>query len=162
LSVIASVVGIITAIPIFWTWYEVTFGRTRRHKAQLQQIMQAPGSRPAILIVDLLPGKDVKAQVMNYVKSRPELAGIPAERTFHIGTEKPMSPEEVPAFVDRLRTVSADIVRAGTDCVHLFYAGPIVAMAHVGVEFKRGCKVLLYHHEHGTYVPWSPLELPWR
>mgnify|MGYP001589174101 CR=1 FL=1 len=56
-----------------------------------------------------------------------------------------------------LRAAAALLLGAGADCIHCFYAGPAVAAALVGAEFANGARVLLYHHEGGTYINFGPL-----
>lgn len=162
LDPIGIVLGILVSIPIVWTWWEVSFGARRRRRIVLEQMKQQPGSRPAILIVDLIPEKDVTSTMERYIQTRPDLRGIPNDRRFVITGAKALTPESMPAFVDDVRTRASEIVTAGVDVVHLFYAGPVIPPAIIGAEFANFGRVLLYQHQQGDYVNWGPLRHPFK
>jgi hypothetical protein len=154
------VFGLLSLVPIVWTWWDVAFGQRRRERALLQHIRRAPGERPAILIVDLLPGRNVRAAVENYCRAQPPLAAIPDERLIQIERDRPLTPDDMPDLYRELRTAAKRLLQAGTDCIHYFHAGPAIAAALVGAEFANGARVLLYQHEGGTYRCFGPLRLP--
>lgn len=156
---IGVVVGIIVAIPIFWTWYEV-FGSRKRRAEVLRRIRQEPGSRPSVLIVDLLPNRDVRPQVENFCRQQDGLKEIPVERYFIVSRADFIKPDQVPALQNDLRAVAARIMSTGTDVLHCFIAGPVSSGAWVGSEFSNaGFRVLLYQNESGNYVNFGPLRL---
>ena len=66
LDPLGILLGLVALVPIFWTWWDVVFGRRRRERRRFAEISRRPGERPAILIVDLLPGKNVHATVENF------------------------------------------------------------------------------------------------
>ncbi|MDD3652187.1 hypothetical protein [Immundisolibacter sp.] len=160
LDPVATVLGLLSLVPIVWTWWDVTFGRRRRERALLQHIRRAPGERPAILIMDLLPGKNIRAAVENYRRAEPPLAAIPDERLVQIERDEFLTPDDMADLYRELRAAAARLLAAGTDCIHYFHAGPGIVAALVGAEFANGARVLLYQYEAGTYRCFGPLRLP--
>jgi hypothetical protein len=151
------IVSLVLAVPVFWTWYDVVIGRHRRARQWFRQVSRDPGQRPAILIVDLLPGKDMRAQVQHYIAGCPELASIPEDRRFYLTRDTPLTPDDLPDLVRELRAKAADIARAGCDTVHCFYAGPVTFAAVIGAEFANGARLLFYQHHQGSYANWGPV-----
>jgi len=157
LDPIATVVGLISAIPIFWTWYDVVIGRKRRARRWLREVRRKPGQRPALFLVDLLPDKDIQAQMERYVAGRPELAAIPSDRRHSLRRDKRLSPDDLAGLAAEIRACSADIARAGCDTVHCLYAGPAAAAALIGAEFANGARCMIYQHSQGNYENWGPV-----
>lgn len=159
LNRIGIVVGLITLFPIFWTWWEVTLGRRRRHRRWFREAQETPGLRPAVLVVDLLEKGDIRTGVENYRRSSHALKDIPDDRVFALSRTVHLDSGDMPGLVAEVRRVAADVIRAGTDTLHLFYAGPVVPMAFMGAEFGNICRVILYHHDKttGRYENWGPL-----
>lgn len=159
LDPIGIVLGLLALVPIFWTWWDVVFGQRRRERRWFADISRQPGQRPAILIVDLLPGKDVHAAVENFRRRDDVLAVIPDERMVSIVREQPLMPSDLPELHRELRAAAAQLLKAGADCIHYFHAGPAMAAALVGAEFANGARVLLYQHEGGSYHNFGPLRI---
>jgi hypothetical protein len=158
LDPIGVVLGLFALVPIYWTWWDVVWGRRRRQHRWLREARREPGARPAILVIDLLPGKDVRAQVEHFVADNEALREIPPDRRFYLGRQEALSPDAVTDFVSELRQkAAADIARAGCDTVHLFYAGPLAGAAIVGAEFANGARCLFYQHQQGRYENYGPL-----
>lgn len=157
LTAIGTLVSIVSFIPIAWTCWEVTIGRKQRHRRWLNEIQRSPGERPAILIVDLLEKGDIATSVESYRQHHERLRTIPPGRIFKVRQEKHLTPSDMPALVRDIRRVTSEVIRAGTDTLHLFYAGPVVPMALIGAEFANGCQLILYQHERGDYLSWGPL-----
>lgn len=157
LDPIGTVMGLALAVPVIWTWYDVVFGRRRRHRLWFTETRRQPGQRPAVLIIDLLSGKDVLAQVETHIATTPELAAIPKDRRFHLHRTARLKPEDMPGLADEIRQRAAEIARAGCETVHCFYAGPNAASALIGAEFANGARVLLYQYNQGRYENWGPI-----
>jgi hypothetical protein len=160
LDPLGVVLGLLSLVPIVWTWWDVAFGRRRRERRWFAEISRQPGERPAILIVDLLPGKDVRAAVENFRHTVPQLAAIPDERIHTIAHAQALTPADLPELHRELRAAAAQLLKAGADCIHYFHAGPAIAAALVGAEFANGARVLLYQHEAGSYRCFGPLRTP--
>lgn len=157
LDPLGIVLGLLSLVPIVWTWWDVTFGRRRRERRWFAEISRRPGERPAILIVDLLPGKNVHATVENFRRRDDALAAIPGERIVSLVREQTLTPADLLDLHRELRATAAQLLNAGTDCIHYFHAGPAIAAALVGAEFANGARVLLYQHEGGCYRNFGPL-----
>lgn len=159
LDPLGIVLGLVTLVPIFWTWWDVVFGRRRRERRWFTELARRPGERPAILIVDLLPDKDIHAAVENFRRGDQVLAAIPNERIAFIVREQALTPADMPKLHRELREAAADLLKTGADCIHYFHAGPAIAAALVGAEFANGARVVLYQHHSGSYGNFGPLRL---
>ena len=158
--------GVLATFPIVLTFWEIWFGRRRRHKRILRDIRSNPGSRPAALIVDILPGKEIHAQVENYLQSSDQLKAIPEDRVFRITasaigvTSSELTSENMIEFANKTRETAAEIYTAGTDVIHYFHSGPIPTVAIVGAALANGPLVRMYHWRQGQYEDWGPLRHP--
>lgn len=155
----AIVIGLLLAIPVFWTWYQVVWGNRRRYRHYLRSIRQSPGERPAILIVDLLPGKKIRAAVENYCQQDDALRDIPQSRVFQL-QRNGLGIGQLDDFKADVRRLTGEMFAQGIDRIHYFHAGPGMAAAMVGAELGNGCTVLLYHHEGDRYEHYGLLKLP--
>lgn len=159
LDPLGIVVGLVLAIPVFWTWYQVVWGSRRRYRQYLQAIRTAPGHRPVIFIVDLLPGRNIRAAVENYCQQQASLRDIPPQRIFHLQRDG-LSLSQLDAFRVSVRQQVGEMYAQGIDRIHYFHAGPSMAAAMVGAQLANGCPVLLYHHEGEGYHELGLLKLP--
>ena len=155
---IGVVVGILIAVPVLWTWYEVTLGQRRQRRRLFRELRNNPGDRPGILVIDLLPGKDVRPAVERFRQTDDALKSIPPERHFVLTRDRGLKPEAMPEVHHELRKLGARIVNEGVDVLHYFHAGPSVAAALVGAELANGARVILYQHDHGSYLKMGPLK----
>ncbi len=160
LDPIGIVLGLIATIPLVWTWYEVAIGERRRRKRWFEAVRRDPGARPAILIVDLLPGKDIRTVVEKFRAADSALKDIPEDRILVVTRDKPLTPEAMPDLLREIREAAAGILARGADKVHYFHAGPAVAAAPVGAEFANAVPVILYHFQGGKYLNFGPLRPP--
>lgn len=113
LGVVSAVVGLVTAVPIFWTWYVVTLGRERRYRQWFEQIRKDVSDAPVILVVDLLPDKDMLPSVERFPRANLDLKEIPNDRVFRINRDHSITPDDVPKLMDDIRRVSGDITVPG-------------------------------------------------
>jgi hypothetical protein len=157
LDPIGVVLGLLALVPIVWTWWDVVFGRRRRERRWFNAIRRQPGERPAILIVDLLAGKDVRPSIENFRRQQPALAAIPDERIFVVRRDRAITAQDMPDLHRELRRAAAQLSKAGADCIHYFHAGPAVVAALVGAEFANGARVLLYQYGDGCYTNFGPI-----
>lgn len=159
LDPIGVVIGILIAIPVLWTWYEVTLGRRRQRRRLYQELSGNPGQRPGLLVIDLLCGKDVGPAVVQFCQTEESLKAIPPERRFTLSRDQALTPEGMPDLCADLRRLAARVVGEGVDVLHYFHAGPAVAAALVGAELANGCRVILYQYDHGTYIRLGPMKM---
>jgi hypothetical protein len=159
LEPISIVVGIALAVPVMWTWFDVVFGERRRRRERRRQIIEKRGDRPAILIVDLLTGVDVRHQVEAFLQQDAELAAIPRDRVVEISRNRRVEAHHMPGLAEEIRAARAQLADAGSDRIHFFFAGPAAVAAVVGAQFANGCTVILHQHDHGRYVDMGPLRI---
>lgn len=159
LDPIGIVMGLLMAIPVLWTWYELVFGRRRRHQQYLAAIRKAPGERPAVLIIDLLPGRDIRVAVENYCHQSEKLREVSRQRTFHLRRDG-VGLYELDKFKQELRDLIREMYAQGVDRIHYFHAGPGMVSAVVGAELANGCPVWLYQYEGSRYQSFGLLKLP--
>lgn len=157
LDPIGVVLGLLALVPIVWTWWDVVFGRRRRERRWFADIRRQPGERPAILIVDLLSGKDVRAAVEQFRSQQPALAEVPDERIVTVRRDAQIKPEDMPALHRELRDAAARLLKMGTDRIHYFHAGPAAVAALVGAEFANGACVMFYQYGSGSYANFGPI-----
>lgn len=155
---IAALVGIIIAIPVFWTWWQVVFGERSRHRRWLVQVSREPGARPSALVIDLLPGRDISTCVQAYLAEAGIDLKIPEQRRATVTRERALNPNEMDALARDGLEAHARLLKTGTDVIHVFFAGPAVAAMMLGAHLRNGPRCLIYHYDQGRYRPYGPLE----
>jgi len=159
LGPISTIIGIVTFFPVLYLWWDVYFGRKKRTAIWFNQVKLSSNQKiPSILIVDLLDKGDIRTQVENFRNNEESLNNIPADRIFMVARTKHISPEDIAELVVDIKSKASEILSAGTDTLHLFYAGPIVPSIIIGGIFSNMFTVILYQHSQGTYVNWGPLK----
>lgn len=151
------VIGIVVALPIFQTWYEVIFGEERRRRRWLNEVKRSPGVRPGVLIIDVLPKKSIEASVRKYLAETPEFSRV-GDRIQIVKREKPLTPDQMASLAEDIRHAYRALLDASCDIIHLFHGGPDVSALLVGAELSNGPRVILYHYDQGKYVNYGPLE----
>jgi len=159
LGPISTIIGIVTFIPILYIWWDVYFGRRKRIADWYDRARKSNSQKtPSILIVDLLDKGDIRTQVESFRNNEEPLSNIPSDRIFVVTRTKHISPEDIAQLVVDIKSKASEILSAGTDTLHLFYAGPIVPSIIIGGIFSNTFTVILYQHSQGTYVNWGPLK----
>jgi hypothetical protein len=159
LNPISVVVGIIAfAVPIFWTWYEVIFGRKKRQRIFLKDIKSSQGERASILVVDFKPDADILNQVLQARQQDELLKNVPDERIFHLRNDTWLNPDDMVGLVEKLRVQLGKVAKAGTDVLYFIYAGPVMPAAVIGAELANSCRVILFQHQQGKYINWGKLK----
>lgn len=157
LDPIGVVIGLIIAVPVFWTWIDVVFGERRRRRRRFREVRRQPGQRPAILIVDLLTGRDIRLAVERYRAAHPDLNEIPPERIVVVSRERRLTADDMPELAQEIRNAGARLMASGVDTVHYFHAGPAAVAAIVGAELANAHRVMLYQHDPDGYRNFGPL-----
>jgi SMODS-associated and fused to various effectors sensor domain len=159
LGPVSIVVGILTIFPVLWTWWEITFGRQRQHRRWFSEVRSATGERPGILIVDLLEKGKIANDVESFRRDDQILKAIPSDRVFKLERTKGLYPSDMPGIAQDLRQITEEIIEAGIDTIHFFYAGPVIPATLIGAEFANVRRVLLYQRNRNTghYENWGPL-----
>lgn len=159
LDPIGVVLGILVAVPIVWTWWDVVFGSRRRRRRWFREASTARGEAPAILIVDLLPGKDVRALIERFRAQDQALNGIPADRVIQVSRSERLGPDDMLELHRDVRAAAARFMAMGVDVIHYFHAGPAAVAAIVGAELANGCRVVVYQHDTSGYRNFGPVRL---
>lgn len=159
LNPISIVIGIVLAIPIFWTWYDVIFGRKKAQRIIEEEIKSRPGKRPSILVVDFKPDSDILNQVLHARQHEELLINVPDDRVFHLKNDTWLKPDDMIGLVEKLRVQLGKIATAGTDVLYFIYAGPVMPASVIGAELANSCRVILFQHQEGKYVNWGRLKM---
>ncbi|MBW2740095.1 MAG: hypothetical protein JRE64_14905 [Deltaproteobacteria bacterium] len=158
LNPIGIVFSIILSIPVLWTWYEVALGRKRRQKRLIEGISNSPGTRPAILVVDLKENTNIWAQVEQSRQRNDLLKQVPDDRIVRIKYNIWLKPDDMVGFVEKLREKLGKVAELGADVLYLIYAGPVTPAAIIGAELANSCRVILFQHQQGQYINWGTLK----
>lgn len=159
LDPIGVVVGLAIAVPVIWTWIDVVFGERRRRHRWFREVRRQPGQRPAILIVDLLTGRDIRLAVERYRAAHQDLKEVPAERIVLVSRDRRLQADDMPELAREIRAAAGRLIAAGVDTVHYFHAGPAAVAAVVGAELGNAHRVMLYQHDPDGYRNFGPLRM---
>ena len=159
LDPVGVVIGLIIAVPVVWTWFDVVIGQRRRRRRWFRDACLNPGERPAILVVDLLTSKDVRTSVENFRQQDEQLRMVPRDRIVRVSRVKRLTPDQMPELLWDIRRAVGELIAGGVDTVHCFHAGPALVSALVGAELTNACLVLLYQHEANGYRNFGPLRI---
>jgi len=147
------VIGLLVAIPVFWSWL-ILMGSRRRQKQLIKSIQNSQGERPIALVVNVGQG-DASNQVRAYIASsgyKMELEALNIEA---------LNLDEIAGFVQKLRRKRADFMSKGVGKIHLFYFGPVTGALLVGDVFSNGSVTIYYYQrDTGGYESWGPLTHP--
>lgn len=148
----------ILALPVFATWYQISCGARRDRRRLWRQFRDAPGAYPVILIVDLLPNRNIRSVVERQRLQMQALREISAERIVELRRDAAVTTDTIAELQDELANAVARILDLGADTVHLFFAGPGVVAAMLGAELSNGPRVVLYQYQDGVYLNFGPLQ----
>lgn len=156
LGPISVITGIVAFIPILITAWQVTLGESRRRRKWFKETIKDLGETPAVLIIDLFEKAEIRTNVEQFLGR--EKIKVDKSRVFEIIRNKWLKPEDMPDIAQEIHDNVANIIRAGTDVVHVFYAGPVMPPMLIGVQLVT-CRALLYQWDknNSTFVCWGPL-----
>lgn len=156
LGPLSVVIGILTIIPVLITAWHVTLGEKRKRMKWFTDVSSDPGQKPSILIIDLFEKSEIKPSVMQYTKRKS--IQVEQNRIFEVNKGAWLKPEDMPALAKEIHDAVADVIRSGTDVVHVFYAGPVMPSMFVGLQLAT-CRAILYQWDktQSTFVNWGPL-----
>ncbi|MBL1260113.1 MAG: SAVED domain-containing protein [Thiotrichaceae bacterium] len=153
LDPLGVVIGLLVAIPVFWSWL-ILMGNRRRQKQLIKSIQNSQGERPMALVVNVGQG-DASNQVRAYLASS---GGEMELEALHIAA---LNIDEIADFVQKLRSKRAEFMSKGVGKIHLFYFGPVTGALLVGDVFSNGSVTIYYYQrDTGGYEPWGPLTHP--
>ena len=147
---VEAFIGVILAIPVFWSWY-ILLGNKRRQKQLIKSLEVATGDRPIAISIDLMPGESENQALMFLKKQNLDM------ELFKI-TREMLRKDEIQDLVLELYKIKADAMSKGADRIHLFYRGPVIGALIVGEVFSNTA-VTIYHFDKNTgcYESWGPL-----
>ena len=155
LTDLATIVGLISFIPIAWTWYAIIWGRKRQHDAWYNEA-RTGASADIVLVVDLLPNSHMLSQVRQYLAN--EKRDVPDKRFIVFEHNGDLTPDNIPSLVQELRKKIAEISHMGAGTLHIFFGGPCAFATIVGCELANRGNVIVHHHpREGGYENWGPL-----
>ena len=152
-------IGLLLAIPVFSTWF-IVLGQKRQNKKIWQQARKVTGNLPAVLIVDILPGKDISTNVRQHLNSEDTFKNIPEERIITLTWGQSLKPNDMPDFTLQLRKAISQIYNTGADRIYLFFGGPNSAATVIGSELANNIPTILYQYNivQGKYENFGPLK----
>ncbi len=153
-------ISLLLAIPVIWTWI-ILLGEKRQKKKIWKEARKTTGNLPAVLIIDMLPDKDISSNIRQYLNTEKSFKKLPEERIISLCWDKSLVPEDMPEFATKLRKKIGEIYQTGADRIHLFFAGPAVAATVIGSELSNNIPTTLYQFDvtKGSYINFGPLKL---
>lgn len=154
----SQVVGVFGIAPVLGTLWLV-WGTERRRRGELRTIRETPGSRPAVLIVDVGEGS-IRPAVENWLRQQQGFQDFPPDRIHHLDhPDQRLEPGQIDIFMDRFRKIEREIMAGGCDKIHLFLRVPGIVAAMIGAELSNRTAVILYHKNpnRSDYENWGPL-----
>lgn len=153
-------VGLVISIPVFWTWWSLTWGKDRQIKIWLKKAKQGAGSNPAVLIVDLLANTEMKPQVIQYLKK----CGITIsdDRMEVIDRKADIAPDDMPQIAKEVYQAVGKMNYMAADVVHVFFGGPGCVGLLLGAELANlPCQVHFHQASRGQgYQDFGPIRYP--
>jgi len=131
------------------------------HERWFRGMRNITGRAPAILIMDLLPGKNIGVGVESFAQENHTLAAVDKDRYFYLrwNEGESITPESMRLLATKLRQLHDQIIEAKVDVLYFFYGGPAIVSTMVGAEFANsGFQVILYHHMQGQYINLGPMK----
>lgn len=163
INTLSPIVGILTAIPVFMLWYDLSWGRRKQHKIWMEKAATTPGRISAILIVDLFANGDITAAVKHFKAGDEKLKSISDENIVTVSRIGDLKPKDIAELVRDIQDKVAEVLNRGVDELNVFFAGPVCVASMLGAELSNvSCKVLLYQNDRATssYVNFGPLRHP--
>jgi hypothetical protein len=150
---VSILLGIITAVPVFWAWF-ILFRWRQRQKRIIENIGREAGDRPVSLAVSIGPS-NITNQVKAYLAQNDNEMEV---ETIHLPS---LAIDKTVELVEKIRVARAKLLERGAGKIHLFYMGPVVGALLVGDVFSNGSVVIYYYNsDKATYECWGPLTHP--
>jgi len=93
------------------------------HERWFQRMRNVTGRAPAILIVDLLPGRNIAVGAESFAKDNKLLSYIPDDRYFYLRwkEDEAITPESMTLLALRLRQLHDQLIEAKVDVLYLLW-----------------------------------------
>lgn len=152
--------GYLLAIPIVFSGWELLQQRRRRLKYR-REVMTDSGSRPTVLIVDVIKpdSSSIRTQVQKYLSSNFEGVTFFDEAIFVAEFKGEMQHTDMDSFMSMVRKSVGKCVDYGTDKLHVFMRCPLPVAASVGEYLSNFAAPVILHHNqlNKGYENWGPL-----
>jgi len=153
LDPLGIIIGLIVAIPVFWSWW-ILLGNQRRQQKLVEHIKKTTGDRPCALAISV-GSNDIANQVQVHLHDHQ------LDMTLETCHYQHLTTDSVVDFVKGLRKTRAKLMEKGIGKVHLFYFGPIAGALLIGDVFSNGSvSIYYYNRDKGGYECWGPLTHP--
>lgn len=166
LSGVEVYISLLTFASAAGTFLIVTLGQKRKERQILNRLIQDPGEKPAVFIVDLVQGRNMKHDILNYLSNNENLRDINEDRIVILNEQdlscgNNVTPSDINEFIEVLRKKENELNDIGYDVIHYFHGGPAMLAALVGARWGNWGRVNLYQHSPGaaggSYQAWGPL-----
>lgn len=154
--------SIMMAIPVWWTWYAVLYGKKRKYRKWQEKMRKNPGKIPCILGVDAKIGGDPESAIRRFCLDSEALKEIVnnKDRCFWLHWKQNLVPEDMEVFRTKLLEKITEMFHSGADTIHLFYAGPVTLAFLIGGELANSGRVMLYQYQNGEYQNMGAMKRP--
>lgn len=158
---IGIVVGLITAVPVFYSAWALWDDR-KDNKRKLEAVRKKPGKKPTVLIIDVVKRdlQPIQAQVENWLLQQDDLKNIQPNSIYVAVFDGELGPDQVDGFIKTIRIEIGKLLATGTDKIHVFIRGPILIGTITGeILANTGAPVFLYHNTRNVsgYENWGQL-----
>lgn len=167
MTLVSLLIGLLSGVALVMALLLFIFRKGLKnelaHERWFRRMRNITGRAPAILIVDLLPGRNIAVGAEFFAHENKILSYIPEDRYFHLrwNEDESITPESMSLLAVRLRQLHDQLIEAKVDVLYLFYGGPAIVSAMIGAEFANSSfTVILYHHAQGFYINLGPLKHP--
>jgi len=148
---------IVGATIIFYFW------QRRKEQRIIKSLRENIGDKPAVFIVDLVEGRDIRHDVVNFMSTHNKLKDVDDKRIVVLSGKdlscgNNITPDNINEFLDAFQKKRKELNDLGYDVIHYFHGGPSMLAAMIGARWGNGGRVNLYQHTPGgTYQEWGPL-----
>jgi hypothetical protein len=168
LDTTSAVVGLISFVPILWTWWVVT-KRKRAIKKWRNSLYLQESAQGAVVVS--VGGRDITKRVIGFIEKNPELKRAIPEKNIYpvvypyqiLGSE---AEKQLGEIYDMLKETESKLEADLIKTVHLFIQAPLPVAVMVGAFLKNREDCILYHYSTGpndsgktdSYDSWGPME----
>ncbi len=149
--------SILAFVPIVYAVY-VYVRKVRHEEIERQVIRREPGSRLAILIIEVKG--NIRNQVENYLLQQDRFSSLSLDDCiYEVQMAEHMEAGDLSKFRRDLNDAYEKIATAGVDKIHLFIRGPAPVSVIAGQLLANRIPTILYHFQPNKgYQNWGVLQ----
>lgn len=150
---VASIIQILSAIPLLWAAY-LFFTRATRYKKKIKEMETATTENPMALVISLQPA-DISGQVAPFLNQQ----GIKMTKLYSYHKPTGATKENIPHLLTDVLKLKNEMTSAGVTEVHLFLMVPLAFAVAIGAILDNWVRVKVYHlnREKQQYEYWTYL-----